>query len=133
MIGLPSTLRIFFITEPTDMRKGFDSLSAIVQRYKHDPFSGHLFVFCSKRRNRIKILYWHKGGYILWYKRLEKGHFKLPYSAIQNKEVYLDTTQLTMLLEGIDFSKIRRPKLWTPKRHLDKRKEYGSHNLYEHT
>jgi len=68
VLSLPSALRIFLATEPADMRKGFDGLSLLVrERIAQDPLSGHLFVFRNKRRDRIKILYWDKDGFALWY------------------------------------------------------------------
>lgn len=115
MIGLPSTVRIFLITEPTDMRKGFYTLADIVSESGHNPLSGHLFVFLSKRSDRCKILCWNDGGYILWYKKLEKGRFKKPSISNNKKEVTISASQLTMILEGIDFSKIKKSKRWNPK------------------
>lgn len=114
MIGLPSSVKIFLFCAPVDMRKGFDGLSAIVTDGGEDVFSGHLFVFFSKRRNRVKILAWDNGGFILWYKRQELGRFKIPVISDEQKSTSLDSTQLSMLLDGIDFSKIRRPKKWKP-------------------
>ncbi len=69
MLSLSSTLRIFLATEPADMRKGFDGLSQLVRdRIAQDPLSGHLYVFRNRRRDRIKILYWDRDGFALWYK-----------------------------------------------------------------
>ena len=64
MLGLPSSVRIYLATEPTDMRKGIDSLAALVRRWGGNPFSGHLFVFMSRRRDRARILTWDRGGYV---------------------------------------------------------------------
>lgn len=114
MIGLPSTVRIFLITEPTDMRKGFYTLADLVKRMGKDPLSGHLFVFLSKRCDRCKILCWNDGGFILWYKRLERGKFKRPSISNGQKEVSISSAQLTMILEGIDFSKIKKSRRWEP-------------------
>ena len=115
MIGLPSTVKIFLITEPTDMRKGFYTLADIVRKLGKNPLSGHLFVFLSKKCDRCKILFWNDGGYILWYKKLEKGRFKKPKDTSNQKEIYISSSQLTMILEGIDFSKIKKSKRWKPK------------------
>ena len=115
MIGLPSTVRIFLITEPTDMRKGFYTLADRVRIFGKDPLSGHLFVFISKRCDRCKILYWDDGGYILWYKKLEKGRFRRPCNPNNKRKVIISSSQLTMILEGIDFSKIKKSKRWNPK------------------
>ncbi len=66
--------RVFLCTTPADMRKGFDSLAALVRdRLGNDPLSGHLFLFVSRGRDRLKLLYWDGEGYALWYKRLEEG------------------------------------------------------------
>jgi transposase len=96
------------------MRKGFDGLAALVRRHGGDVFSGHLFAFISKRRNRIKILVWDNGGFVLYYKRLEKGRFRMPLRADGATSVQLDSAQLSMLLDGIDVSSVCRPKKWCP-------------------
>ena len=114
MIGLPSSVRIYLFCAPVDMRNGHDGLSAIVTRNGEDVFSGHLFVFFSRRRDRVKILTWDNGGYILWYKRQELGRFKLPEVSKEQKTMSLDSAQLSMLLDGIDFSRVRRSKKWLP-------------------
>ena len=79
MLSLPPSVRIYLATAPADMRKGHDGLSALVkQELGQDVFSGHLFVFVSRKGNRIKILTWDHGGFVLYYKRLERGRFRLP-------------------------------------------------------
>ena len=114
MIGLPSSVRIYLFCAPVDMRNGHNGLSAIVTRSGEDVFSGHLFVFFSRRRDRVKILTWDNGGYILWYKRQELGRFKFPEVSTEQKTMSLDSAQLSMLLDGIDFSRVRRSKKWRP-------------------
>lgn len=114
MIGLPSSVRIYLFCAPVDMRNGHDGLSGIVSRSGQDVYSGHLFVFFSRRRDRIKILAWDNGGFILWYKRLELGRFKFPEISIEQKTMSLDGAQLSMLLDGIDFSRVCRAKKWMP-------------------
>lgn len=82
MLNWPPTVRAFLCAEPTDMRKGFDSLAHLVESsLALDPLTGHLFVFRSRRGDRIKILYWGRDGYAMWYKRLEKGSFRFPTAA----------------------------------------------------
>ena len=123
MLKLPSLgeldrstlVRIYLCAQPADMRKGFDTLAAQVKEFlKHDPFSGNLFLFVSRGKDRLKILYWDRDGFALWYKRLEEGAFKLP--ALKNAEgktpvsVELSATELAMLLEGIDLKSIKRSK-----------------------
>src|ERR1700683_5272064 len=79
MLSLASTLRIFLAVEPAHLRKGFAGLAQLARdRIDQDPLSGHLFVFRNRRRDRIKILYWDRDGFALWYKRLEKGTFRFP-------------------------------------------------------
>lgn len=116
MLSLPSSVRIFLATEPTDMRCGHDGLHFQVRRLGHDIFAGHLYVFVSKKRNRIKILMWSAGGFVLLYKRIERGRFKMPRLQRGQPTVQLDATQLTLLLDGIDFSRVRRPVHWQPSR-----------------
>jgi transposase len=115
MLTLPSSVRIYFFAAPTDMRKGFDGLSALVRAAGMNEFSGHLFVFVSRRGDRAKVLTWERGGFVLWYKRLERGHFRRPLVAPGSTKIRLEPDQLTLLLEGIDLSSVRRPKRWTPK------------------
>lgn len=114
MIGLPQSVKILLFTEPTDMRRGFDGLAAMVKKAGEDVYSGHLFVFISRRRDRAKILTFDAGGFVLWYKRLERGRFR-PLDRADGKQIALDATELTMLLDGIDLSRVRRPKHWRPK------------------
>jgi len=90
-------------------------LTALVKAAELDEFSGHLFVFVSRRGDRAKILSWERGGFVLWYKRLEAGKFKRPEIAPDATQILLDPDQLTLLLEGIDLKKVRRPKRWMPK------------------
>lgn len=96
------------------MRKGFDGLAALVLRHGGDVFDGHLFAFVSRRRDRIKILTWDNGGFVLFYKRLEQGRFRMPAYQRHSAKVELDGPQLSMLLDGVDLSRVRRPKKWQP-------------------
>ena len=102
MIGLPSHARVLLFSEPTDMRKGHPGLYGMVKAAGEDPYSGDLYVFVSRRRNRAKILTFDKGGFVLWYKRLERGCFRHPRRTEENIE--LDTIELAMLLDGIDVA-----------------------------
>ena len=116
MIGLPSLAvldgagpRIWLAAEATDMRCGFDRLAERVQTITgENPLSGHLFVFRSRCGSRLKILAWDRDGYLLWYKRLETGVFKLPRLEPGARSVELRASELAMLLEGIDLSKLKR-------------------------
>ena len=107
------------------MRRGFNGLTAMVLAAGHDVYSGHLFVFVSRTRNRVKILTFQKGGFVLWYKRLEQGRFRL--TPTDEPHVTIDATQLAMLVDGFDLSRVRRPKHWEPARkksgqRIDKRR-----------
>ena len=115
MITIPRSVRILIGSTPIDMRKSIDGLLAIVQQeLLEDAYSGHLFVFVSRRCDRVKILAWDKGGFVLVYKRLERGQFKLPHVDPSRMAVEIDATQLAMLLDGIDFGRVRRPEHWKP-------------------
>jgi transposase len=107
-------VRIYLASKPTDMRKGIDGLAALVRQFGEDIYAGHLFVFISRRADRLKILTWDTGGFVVFYKRLEKGTFKPPRSTRGQTTVRLDSAQLTLLLEGIDLRRVRRPRLWEP-------------------
>jgi transposase len=105
MIGLPSGTRVWLATGVTDMRKGFDGLSALVQTVlRHDPFSGHVFAFRGRRGDLVKLLWWDGDGLCLYAKRLEWGRFVWPRT--EASVAVLTPAQLSMLLEGIDW---RRP------------------------
>jgi len=116
MLTLPSSVRIYLFTAPADMRKGFDGLAGLVRLAGLDLFSGHLFVFVSAGCNRTKVLAWERGGFVLWYKRLERGRFKRPVVPAGETRVQLEADQLMLLLEGIDLRAVKRPKRWEPAR-----------------
>jgi transposase len=114
MVGLPPSVRIYFATELTDMRNGIDGLRAIVEgALRHDPYCGHLFVFVGKAKDKVKILFWDRAGFVLYLKRLEKGRFQLPVVDERRKHVEMEPAQLAMLLDGIDLN-ARRLARWTP-------------------
>jgi transposase len=117
VIGLPSLrdldgasgARIWLAAEPTDMRCGFDRLAEQVRSViSQDPLSGHLFLFRSRRAERLKVLTWDRDGYVLWYKRLEQGVFKLPHLSPGTRSVELRPSELAMILDGIDMTKLKR-------------------------
>ena len=100
MIPVNSINRIYLYSDPCDMRKSFDSLCGIIRtELRADPLSGSLFVFCNRRRNMVKLLYWDSDGFAIWYKRLEKGTFSLP--VIHGAGGIIERRQLYMLLEGV--------------------------------
>ena len=107
MLNLPPSVKVFVATDATDMRKSIDALSVLAKDVlSKDPFSGHLFVFCNKRGDKIKILYWDRNGFCLWYKRLERGIFRLP--KMQSKVFMIAPNELNLLLEGIDLTDRKR-------------------------
>ena len=117
MIGLPSlqaldhpqSPRIWLAAEATDMRCGFDRLAERVRSViGQDPSGNSLFVFRSRRGDRLKILTWDQDGFALWYKRLEAGVFKLPRLDAGARSVELRASELAMILDGIDVSKLKR-------------------------
>jgi len=116
MIGLPGSVKIYLAAGRTDLRKGFNGLSGIVREWGLDLFSGHLFVFFSRRGNTVKILTWDKGGFVIWHKRLELGRYKVPTIAEGQSSLQLDSGQLFMLLDGVDLSRVKRQKRWAPKK-----------------
>jgi len=120
VLSLPASVRIFLCLEIADMRRGFDGLAAMVtELLKDDPLSGHMFVFRNRRRDRVKILYWDRDGYALWYKRLEKGTFKFPsVTSSRSQRVEVKASDLMMLLDGVDLRSVRREKRYARARML---------------
>jgi len=115
MLALPRNVKVVLAARRIDMRCGHDGLCAIVRnQWELDPFTGSVFVFVGKRGDRIKCLFWTRGGFVLVYKRLEKGRFKVPRVESTATRIAIDAVQLSMLLDGIDFGRVRRPELWTP-------------------
>lgn len=101
--------RIWLAAEAADMRCGFDRLAERVKTViGEDPLGGHLFVFRSRRGDRLKILVWDRDGFVLWYKRLEAGVFKLPKMEGSARSVELRASELAMILDGIDMSRLKR-------------------------
>jgi transposase len=114
MLGLPPSVRIYFAAELVDMRKGIDGLRVLVETaLKKDPYGGHLFVFVGKSKDKVKILFWDRNGFVLYLKRLERGRFQLPVVDERTKHVSMEPAQLAMLLDGIDLN-ARRLARWNP-------------------
>ena len=117
MLTLPSSVRVYLAAEPVDLRRGHDGLCALVRALGgHDLYAGHLYVFLGRRGDRVKILFWDRGGFVLYYKRLERGRFRMPTVPAAAREVELDATTLARLLDGIDVRRVARPVHWTPHR-----------------
>jgi transposase len=111
MLTLPSNSRIYLHTKPTDMRKSFDGLCALVRSvFQADPLDGSLFLFINRRRDRIKILWWDHDGLALFYKRLEAGTFEAMRTGDDTATLEIDTTQLAMLLGGVTVEGAKRRK-----------------------
>ena len=106
MLGLPSGVKVYVATDRVNMHYSFDRLNQLAQEVtKQNPLSGHLFVFFNKRGDKVKILYWDRTGFAIWYKRLERGTFRPP--KISAKSYALSVTELSMILEGIDLTEKR--------------------------
>jgi transposase len=108
-LALPG--RVFICVTPTDMRKSFDGLSAVVRDHLHqDPLAGDLFVFRNRRGDRLKLLYWDEDGFALWAKRLEEGTFQFPASDSEDVAVEVKATELALILGGIELRSVERRK-----------------------
>jgi transposase len=112
MLTLPPSVHIYVAAEPTDLRKSFDGLSLRVREVlRHEPLSGHLFVFFNRRRDQVRILFWDRSGFCVLAKRLERGTFRWApdKGAVV---VVLEAAELALLLEGIDLAGARRRPRW---------------------
>lgn len=108
MIPVIGGTRMFLYRGPADMRKGFDGLAGMVdEHFSENLFTGALFIFLNRRRDRVKILYWDRDGLALWHKRLERGRFLMPVEK-EGASAELTTTELSMLLEGITPLRVNR-------------------------
>lgn len=114
MLSLPPSVRIYLARGVTDMRKQIDGLAGLVEHVlQQDPLSGHLFVFCNRARDRVKILYWESSGYWLMHKRLERGRFAWPDA--DTATISMSATELHALLGGLDISKAVQRRRYTRK------------------
>lgn len=104
-----SNIRIWFYKPPTDMRKSFNGLSALVKTQLQDnPLNGAFYVFVNRKRTLMKILFFDRNGYCIWFKKLEQGAFQLPET--DKQKIELDFTHLKLIVEGIDLNRIHRRK-----------------------
>ncbi|MCK5671819.1 MAG: IS66 family insertion sequence element accessory protein TnpB, partial [Spirochaetales bacterium] len=111
MFRLSSNIKVYLAVGTTDMRKSINGLSVLVsEQMELDVFSGHLFVFCNRKKNIIKVLYWDRNGFCLWQKRLEKDKYPWPDTEEAVKQITYD--QLKMLLIGIDFFKAHKQVIY---------------------
>ena len=108
-------MQIVLASEPIDLRRGHDGLVTLVRSlWRADPYSGTLFVFFGRRMDRVKILFFSAGGFVVYYKRLERGRFSMPRIPEGASQVVLDSASLTMLLDGVDLRAVRRAPMWQP-------------------
>lgn len=114
MIHLPASVRVYLCLTACDMRKSFDSLHALVRDHLElDAYAGHLFVFASRRRDRVKILYWDRDGFAIWSKRLEEGTYAVPFDGeaeAGDKRREITAQDLGALLSGIDLDRVEKRK-----------------------
>jgi len=112
MMHLPASVRVYLCLTPCDMRKSFDGLHALVREHLQlDAFAGHLFVFASRRRDRVKILYWDRDGFALWSKRLEEGTYEIGWATgAEEQRREITAQELGALLSGIDLQQAARRK-----------------------
>ena len=118
MLGLPPSVRVFIATQPVDGRKGADSLIAMVRNaFAQDPYLGYLYVFFSKRCDRVRIVYWDSNGFAMWSKRLERGRFYARFlqgAPLQAQAI--ESAELNLIVEGIDLQGAHRRPRWEPHR-----------------
>lgn len=113
MFGLGPATRVYVATGATDMRKGYEGLYGLVRdRLLCEPRSGHIFLFCNRQRNRVKILLWDGSGLWVCAKRLEKGRFHWPEAKEKQSKVVLGQEELSLLLNGIDLVQVKRRRDW---------------------
>ena len=102
MIFNPGSTKVFLAPGATDMRKAINGLSLLVaDQLELDPLSGHMFCFCNRKKDIVKVLYWDRNGFCLWHKRLEKDRFRWPES--EDEVLSLDIHQLRWLLDGLEW------------------------------
>ncbi len=110
MLTLLPSVRVFLCLAPADMRRSLDGLAALTREIiREDPLSGHLFVYFNRRRDRVKVLFWDRCGLCLYYKRLEKGTFRL--SAFEDRKsvrAEIESAELALILEGIELAGAKR-------------------------
>lgn len=116
MLTLAAGVKVFLATDPVDLRRGHDGLCGLVRSVLAlEPYAGHLFVFVGRRGDRIKVLFWDRGGFVVYYKRLARGRFRMPRIPEGADRVVLDATELAMLLGGFDVGRAQRVTAWEPK------------------
>ena len=111
---IPTPARILVARDPVDFRKSIDGLAAVCEvELAEEPLDGSLYVFVNRRRNAMKMLIWTHGGFVMLYKKLEKGRFRWP--PLEADRGTISPAELAALMEGIDLSRARRLKRWNPR------------------
>jgi len=116
MVNLSSGSRYYLWREPVDMRKSFDGLQGLVTcQMGRDALSGEVFIFMNRRRDQVKMLVWDRSGFVIYYKRLERGRFELPAAAggEQIRGQVLPWSDLLLILEGVSLRSVRWRKRYT--------------------
>ena len=107
MFALTTSHRFLLYRKITDFRKGFDGLCGLVQNeLNREPTSGEVFIFINRMRDRMKLLHWQQGGFVLYYKRLEKGTIGLPSLKADSTSCQVSYTDLVLMIEGITVEKM---------------------------
>lgn len=118
MLTLPPGISVLVATARVDGRKGIDGLAAIVRsQFAEDPLSGAMYVFFTRRADRVRVLYFDRDGYVLVTKRLEKGVYRVPWENADGR-VAIEAAELLLVLEGIELKGARRRARWTPRSDL---------------
>lgn len=116
MLTLPPSVRVYVAAMPTDLRKSFDGLSALVaSSLQHDPLTGHLYVFLNRRADQVRILFWDRTGFVVYAKRLARGRFHFRWVQTEGvTHVEVEAAELALMLEGIDLAGSKRRGRWQP-------------------
>ena len=119
MILVPRSVRVYFATQPANLRRSFEGLSNEVREVlRYDPLAGHVFVFLNRRKTQVKLLVYTRGGFTIVHKRLERGSFTFPARVVDGvASIEIDVHELAMLLEGIDVRRARASERWEPPMH----------------
>jgi transposase len=122
VILVPRSVRVYFATQPANLRRSFEGLSNEVREVlRYDPLAGHVFVFLNRRKTQVKLLVYTRGGFTIVHKRLEKGTFTFPARVVEGIfSVEIDVHELAMLLEGIDVRRARTSERWEPPMHASR-------------
>lgn len=115
MFALTAENTFHLYSHPTDMRMSFDALSGLVwNNLGYNPINGEVFIFINKSRDKIKLLHWQGSGYLLYYKRLEKGTFELPRYDSSVGSITLSYTQMVMIMDGLSIKNLQKRTRYTP-------------------